>query len=87
MYFQGGQQFKGFNFQPLTAENGTFLQPEVKFIYKIPAFKENPKQQETIYSLICIVLKKQTNDGKRYIKTKQLNMIEKHLQTIILQYS
>ena len=26
-------------FQPLSAENGTFFQPDVEFIYKISAFK------------------------------------------------
>ena len=32
-------------FQPLSVENGTFFQPEVEFTYKIPAFKQTPKQQ------------------------------------------
>ena len=32
-------------FQPLSAENGTFFQTEVEFIYKIAAFKETLKQQ------------------------------------------
>ena len=30
-------------FQPLSAENGTFFQPEVEFTYKIPAFENNNK--------------------------------------------
>ena len=51
-------------FQPLSAENGTFFQPEVEFIYKIPAFKETPKQQNSIFTNV-IVLEKQTDDEKR----------------------
>ena len=52
---QGDQQFKGFKFQlfshnryvfsSLYQLKSTFFQPEDEFTYKIPAFKQTPKQQ------------------------------------------